>query len=589
MNRVEMTTSHRDRYRGRFAVWGPPGTGKTTFLTRQVEAIADAFAPEDDDPFNRADAPVAVCSLTRTAAAEIAGRGMPVSKRQVGTLHALAYRQLDHPEIAEAETEAWNEFAPEYRMGGESRGNDSALDQLECDWQIELKGDKLYRELCWLRAMRRPRELWRGEVAHFSERWERWKREASLLDFTDLIETAVEAVDEAPGSPSVVIADEAQDLSRLELELLIKWGDAAGCLMLAGDPWQALYVWRGADPTIFTDERIGEDHRRVLSKSYRIPATVHRMAMRWMRRNLSTWTELEYEPRDEEGVIEQSPASWRKPIRAVEQAVELAEEGKSVMLAATCGYMLKPLVAELRDRGIPFSNPWRRKRGDWNPLDVARGTPIGRRILDYLRPDAGTYDPNAPSDAAKPRLWTWQEFANWTAVVKSRGLLKRGAKKNVAANIELMEEDGLSDHPMSEATLRDYFVEAEAWTRFEQLWRERRTVDLLQFFANVLQSSRKKTAAYPIRVAQKHGARELGEEPRIHVGTVHSFKGAEADAVFLFPDLSPAAVNEWEAGGKARDSVVRTFYVGITRAKESLVVCRGSSMAAVSLGGVAVA
>jgi ATP-dependent exoDNAse (exonuclease V) beta subunit len=61
---------------------------------------------------------------------------------------------------------------------------------------------------------------------------------------------------------------------------------------------------------------------------------------------------------------------------------------------------------------------------------------------------------------------------------------------------------------------------------------------------------------------------------------VHSVKGGEAAAVILYPDLSRAAMMEYQ---KDPDSVIRTFYVGMTRARESLYICRNGSNMAVNL------
>jgi superfamily I DNA/RNA helicase len=75
---------------------------------------------------------------------------------------------------------------------------------------------------------------------------------------------------------------------------------------------------------------------------------------------------------------------------------------------------------------------------------------------------------------------------------------------------------------------------------------------------------------YPIRLAKERTGTVLREEPLIHVGTCHSFKGSEADTVFVYPDLSTAGAIEWQSN---RDSILRLFYVAITRAREELVLC----------------
>jgi superfamily I DNA/RNA helicase len=100
-----------------------------------------------------------------------------------------------------------------------------------------------------------------------------------------------------------------------------------------------------------------------------------------------------------------------------------------------------------------------------------------------------------------------------------------------------------------------------------------------------LLASKAKAAEFPMAVAARGGGRLRGA-PKCFVGTVHSFKGSEADHVFLFPDLSPAGMREWTAGGVARDSVIRTFYVGLTRARSSVYICQPVSFGmAVDLEG----
>lgn len=75
-----------------FKIFGPPGTGKTTNLSRQIRRAADRFGADS----------VLVTSFSRAAAAELAGRDLPVSPERLGTLHSHCYRALGAPQIAEA-------------------------------------------------------------------------------------------------------------------------------------------------------------------------------------------------------------------------------------------------------------------------------------------------------------------------------------------------------------------------------------------------------------------------------------------------------------------------------------------------------
>src|SRR3990170_6850084 len=89
-------------------VIGPPGTGKTTYLSRQVRLAYEAGHE------------VMVCSLTRTAAAEVAGRDLPLSKDAIGTLHSHAYRALGRGKIDIADDAGhlseWNEAHPQMAL-----------------------------------------------------------------------------------------------------------------------------------------------------------------------------------------------------------------------------------------------------------------------------------------------------------------------------------------------------------------------------------------------------------------------------------------------------------------------------------------
>ena len=92
-------------------------------------------------------------------------------------------------------------------------------------------------------------------------------------------------------------------------------------------------------------------------------------------------------------------------------------------------------------------------------------------------------------------------------------------------------------------------------------------------------AARKKAIEYPLSVYRKRGIGALSERPRITIGTIHSTKGGEHDIVMLFPDLSVAGFNEYRS--QNRDPVIRTFYVGMTRAKETLLLCKPMSNLAV--------
>ena len=102
-------------------VLGPPGTGKTTFLSRTIESLVE----------KRGSDAVVVCSFSKAAATELVSRDLPIDESHVGTLHALCYRALNRPTIAETKIDDWNSYAPEYML--QSSGTKQIDDTLTGD------------------------------------------------------------------------------------------------------------------------------------------------------------------------------------------------------------------------------------------------------------------------------------------------------------------------------------------------------------------------------------------------------------------------------------------------------------------------
>ena len=81
----------------------------------------------------------------------------------------------------------------------------------------------------------------------------------------------------------------------------------------------------------------------------------------------------------------------------------------------------------------------------------------------------------------------------------------------------------------------------------------------------------------------KGGVGLLLETPKVVVGTIHSVKGGEADVVYLMPDLSRAGMAQWVGTDIESAAIRRLFYVGMTRARDSLVLCNPAGRMAVQI------
>tara|TARA_Y100000310_G_scaffold168479_1_gene168528 strand:- start:263 stop:1882 length:1620 start_codon:yes stop_codon:yes gene_type:complete len=529
--------------RREFRVFGPPGTGKTTYLTRQIEKAHGKYGDS-----------MIVASFTKAAARELVSRGLPLPRECVGTLHALCYHALDEPTIAESKIDEFNSTWPQFRLSGEKIDvedphGDPGGEKTNAD-------DLMYQYQVW-RAMMKDRAIMPSHVSAFATKWEEWKRESGYFDFTDLIEKGLELVPVAPGNPKVGFFDEAQDFTPLELSLVRQWAESMEWMILVGDDDQCLYRFKGATPSAFLEPEVDPSMKTILSRSWRVPRLIQRKAKAWIE-TCSRREPKEYKGRDEDGSIRKIPVDYGVPgvlISEIDERYLWDGSDQTVMILTACSYMLSAVITELRDRGIPFHNPFRRKRGDWNPLKrSSRGTSSSDMVLSFTA-----------ASTRSPATWTAAEFRTWVKQIKVKGALEKGWRDELSVIDTMLEDEEAEDVYMDEDWIRMILTE-EAFTRGQQ--------GDLSWLEDHVKSTRRKGLEYPVRVYEKRGRKALSESPRVCVGTIHSVKGGEADAVYLFPDVSFSGFKEWNMGGESRDSVIRQFYVGMTRARRDLVVCR---------------
>ncbi len=305
------------------------------------------------------------------------------------------------------------------------------------------------------------------------------------------------------------------------------------------------------------------DHNIILKQSYRVPRVVHAAANKLIRQ-VTRRKEKAYLPRAAQGICTDISGTWKNPEYAVlRTAMAHLERGQSVMFLAACSYMLRPIIQVLRKNAIPFHNPYRRSNGFWNPLRTSRRGSTVNRVLALLvaHHDFG--------DGRRP--WNAGELALWTEWLIARGVLKHGAKAQMAKfdatrSISIADLDAVFEAGALESLLACFDGDHRA---------------LLDWWRRRVNGAMQNRIQFPADIATARGPQALLEQPRVIVGTIHSVKGGEADVVILFPDLSQAGDLAYQRYGPARDAVIRTFYVGVTRAREALYIAdRASPMAA---------
>lgn len=184
---------------------------------------------------------------------------------------------------------------------------------------------------------------------------------------------------------------------------------------------QTIYSWCGATPEAVLDPEIPEDHKIILKQSYRVPRAVNAVANRLIHQ-VARRQEKAYLPRPEDGLfLRLSQGGYKSPeYWILKTATEHLERGQTVMFLASCAYMLQPVVAVLRKRGIPFHNQYRKANGFWNPLRHGRKGSSVNRILSLLVAH--------PEFGEGHHEWTHGDVKSWVECLYSKGLLRTGAK-----------------------------------------------------------------------------------------------------------------------------------------------------------------
>jgi DNA helicase-2/ATP-dependent DNA helicase PcrA len=505
---------------------------------------------------------VLVTSFSRAAAAELADCDLPIAPDNLGTLHSHCFHALGGPQIAEAHVAEWNRFHPHLALTpvrGHIRldGEDAVEDGSSYN---ERAGDSLLRDLNRHRGLMVDREMWPAKICEFERKWVRYKCERRLLDFADLIEISLFDIAAAPGNPSVIFADEAQDLNVMQLSLIRKWGELAQYSVLAFDDDQTIHSFMGARPEAILDVDVPDDHKVILRQSYRVPRAIHEVANGLVHR-LSRRQDKVHFPRNATGEVHRITGTYKSPEYAIlSSAMKHLERGQTIMLLASCSYMLRPLIQVLRKHAIQFHNPYRKYNGLWNPLRIGPNSTM-RRLLTLLLAH--------PQYGEGQRQWTHCDVRLWAEYLPD-GILKPGAKDLLAAagarepvTVERLAEI-LEPEPL-----------ASLLGAFESSWRA-----LLEWWRARIGTEYRNRVQFPASVVERHGTAALVEQPKVIVGTIHSVKGGEADVVYLFPDLSHAAADRYQIAGPPRDSVIRVFYVGATRAREMLYICQPAAASA---------
>lgn len=291
------------------------------------------------------------------------------------TLHSLAFRCLNVSTNDMMKAENYREFSKEtgieinVEMGEEDfmvKADNPILSEINI---ARIKGEDL-------RAYynRSALDIEWHHFEYVERAYRHYKESRGLIDFTDLLERITYEPDKLPTLDALII-DEAQDLSRLQWNLVELLAARSKRVYIAGDDDQAVFTWAGADVEAFLNF---EGTVTVLEQSWRVPAKVHAVAEDVVQRIRNRQVK-EWKPRNFEGAVQTY-------IRFEDVDVT---EGEWLILAPT-NYLLNEIHTWLRSQGIIYERHGQRSVSEsvleavfgWEQL--RKGLPVDTNVATCI-------------------------------------------------------------------------------------------------------------------------------------------------------------------------------------------------------------
>jgi DNA helicase II / ATP-dependent DNA helicase PcrA len=324
-------------------LFGPPGTGKTTFLLNSLEQELKRVKPYR----------VGFLTFTRTARAEALHRtGMSEKELPyLKTIHSICYRQLGVSQSQMIKPKMLREFGQ--RIGTEITGwvtNLLSDDPTEggggrtptkADILLNLNHLGRHRKVKLREMLQTADESLEWEFSKwFTETYRQWKEAESLFDFTDLLSEYL--ISGKPLNVDVLFVDEAQDLSKLQWDVVHKLGASAERIYMAGDDDQAIFTWAGASAAAFIREPC--DEHKILDQSNRCPKAVMDVAQGIIS-NVRNRVAKNTRPRAAEGQFE--------TYGYLDQSLFDGDESKFLLYRNH--HRGQKLASELEELGVPYT------------------------------------------------------------------------------------------------------------------------------------------------------------------------------------------------------------------------------------------
>lgn len=361
--------------------------------------------------------------------------------------------------------------------------------------------------------------------------WQDYKKSNDGIDWTDILIEAYETDINAYSFTSkdadikLGIIDEAQDMSALEWAIADKIISEIPEVNIAGDDYQAIYDFKGANPELFLSH---EGKQKILPITRRLPANVLDFSDKIARKmKIKQYKEITTEKGNGNLEIKNSNLSIKEFVKtAIVTYANAQQNKKSTYLLFRTNYQAEEARAECTELGF-----------------LPKNLKNDKFFNEHLPIICTAIEKHAKNQ--KLSLNEWEVITNYLDSVLSTELRKK-----------------LVTHIQSYSTVPIDIQIALQNQSLINILKDSENTHMKRLFKNETLAQKLSNGLKPINLA---------------IDTIHSSKGLEANNIILADGITQKIKNSIKNEYNAFDNELRVSYVACTRAMDSLQIhtCKG--------------